>query len=321
MKIKKKIILLMLLLVIVLPIIVLAISISFENSKFEEWIVEMKSEELIPVKITTPVEHKIYETNGYGIHYYVSGQEHEEAIIFLHPAFSDHQAFDLQVDYFSKSYKVISLDMIGHGKSKAGKSKDKIDASADHIKEIMELEGIESAHLVAVSMGTLIAQYFALQHPDMIKSVTALGGYNINESNKEVEKAQRNSNLSLMARAILSMKSFRQKTAKMTCESERGQALFYLSSGDYERKSFMVMQGFQNIIKDRPQAEISYPLLIMVGEKDIDLALKMSNDWHKAVAISQFEVIKSAGHCANMDQPKEFNFIVADFISQETINN
>ena len=52
----------------------------------------------------------------------------------------------------------------------ANKSKDKIDASAKHINEIMKIEGFDKAHLVGVSMGSLIAQYFALNYPEKTKS-------------------------------------------------------------------------------------------------------------------------------------------------------
>ncbi len=67
---------------------------------------------------------------GYSIHYYVSGAGNKDVVFFVHPAFSDHRAFDLQIEFFSKSYTVISIDLIGHGLSKAQKSKDKIDTSA-----------------------------------------------------------------------------------------------------------------------------------------------------------------------------------------------
>jgi hypothetical protein len=86
-------------------------------------------------------------------------------------AFSDHRAFDQQIEYFSKDYKVITVDLIGHGFSKANKSNNKIDASSVHIKKILESEGHDRVDLVGVSMGSLIAQYFALQYPDKVKSL------------------------------------------------------------------------------------------------------------------------------------------------------
>jgi pimeloyl-ACP methyl ester carboxylesterase len=226
----------------------------------------------IVVQIETPIERKTLNMNGYEIHYNVSGKEHNDLIVFLHPAFSDHRAFDQQIDYFSKDYRVITIDLIGHGLSKANKSNDKIDASSEHINKILDLEGYDRVSLVGVSMGSLIAQYFALQYPDKVKSLTALGGYDINKENKEVERAQRASNLGLIFRAVFSMKSFRKKVAEITCITKKGQALFYESSGFYERKSFLVMQGLQHVIKDRKNIKPKYSILILTAEFDIELA-------------------------------------------------
>jgi len=266
------------------------------------------------------IEHKTLKMEGYDIHYYVSGKENSDLIMFLHPAFSDHRAFALQVDFFSNNYRVITIDLIGHGLSKANKSPDKIDSSSKHIERILEIEGFDKAHLVGVSMGSLIAQYFALNKPDKIKSLTALGGYNINKENKEVVKAQRLSNLSLIIRAVFSMKSFRKKTAEITCKTEKAQALFYETASHYERKSFMVMQGLQNVIKNRENINHQYPTLILTGEFDIDLAKKMAKEWHSYIDNSEYFMIENAGHCANIDNPLEFNDLVEKFI-QTTCNN
>ena len=270
----------------------------------------------LTVQIESSIEHKTLKMDGYEIHYYVSGTENNDLIVFLHPAFSDHRAFDQQIDFFSKKYKIITIDLIGHGLSKANKSKDKIDASAKHISKILEIEGFDKAHFVGVSMGSLIAQFFALEYPKKTKSLIALGGYNINKENKEVAKAQRSSNLSLIFRAIFSMKSFRNKTAQITCKSEKGQTLFYKSASHYERKSFVVMQGLQNVIKDRDNIKPQYPTLILTGEFDIELAKEMAKEWHTEIEDSEYYMINNAGHCANMDKPDDFNNIIIDFMNK-----
>ncbi len=273
----------------------------------------------LTVQIETSIEHKTLFMDGYEIHYNVSGEENKDLIVFLHPAFSDHRAFDLQIDYFSKDYKVITIDLIGHGLSKANKSNDKIDASSEHIHKILELEGNDGANIVGVSMGSLIAQYFAIQYPDKVRSLIALGGYDINKENKEVEKAQRAANLGLIFRAAFSMKSFRKKTAEITCITKTGQALFYETSSFYERKSFLAMQGLQNVIKYRKIIKPKYPTLILAAEFDIELAKKLAKEWHGNLENSEYFMIKDAGHCANMDNPLEFNWLVKEFINTHIV--
>jgi pimeloyl-ACP methyl ester carboxylesterase len=314
MKIKKKLKRTLFILIVLTAIVKIYFEIDnyFYKSKLET----LENNNKLAINIKAAIEHKTLQIEGCKIHYFVSGRQNKKSIVFLHAAFSDHRMFDQQIDYFSKDYKVITIDLIGHGLSKANKSKDQIDASSQHIFKILELENINQTHLVGVSVGSLIAQHFALKDPTKVKSLTALGGYNINKTNKKIEKSQRGSNLSLIARAIFSMKAFRKKTALITCKSARGQALFYKTTSHYERKSFMVMQGIKNIVKDRIDIEVNYPTLIMTGEFDIELAKKMAKDWLSNLDNSDYYMIENGGHCANIDEPLVFNKKVMEFIDK-----
>jgi len=285
------------------------------NYKYEKSIIELMKDKNLNREIQSIIEHKTLDTKEYKIHYFISGNKENETIVFLHPAFSDHNAFNPQIDFFSKDYCIITIDLLGHGLSIPNNTKDKIDKSAFHINRILEKEGIEKAHMVGVSMGSLIAQYYTLEFPEKTSSLTALGGYSINEINKEVEKAQRSSNLALLLKAVISMRSFRKATAKLTCVTETGQAIFYESSLLYKRRSFMLMQGLQYIIKDREKGKQAIPTLLLTGEYDIDLAKKMANDWHSKIKNGEHKIIKNAGHCANLDNPSEFNNILLEFLS------
>ena len=135
------------------------------------------------------IKQKELKQNGYSIHYFCSGDSLKDLIIFLHAAFIDHRCFDKQIDNFSKDFRVITIDMLGHGLSKVDKAKDKIDASINHINSIIQLEGYDKAHIVGVSMGSLIAQYYGLMHSDKVLSMIILGGYDINADNSDINKA------------------------------------------------------------------------------------------------------------------------------------
>lgn len=267
--------------------------------------------------INSTINHKTLDLEDYSIHYYVSGESNKETILMLHPAFSDHRAFDLQIDFFAKNYKVITIDMIGHGLSKSNKSKDRIDATVSHIDDIFKLEKVDKAHFIGVSMGSLVAQYYGQHHPENVKSLISMGGHYINKDDKEIRTKQRNSNLGLVVKAMFSMEAFRKGVAQVTCHTENGKGHFYTTTSEYERKSFMSMQGFQHIIKDREIAPAPYPTLIAVGQNDIELAIRMNKQWHDDVSNTEHILINKAGHCANIDCPEAFNTIALDFIQKQ----
>ncbi|MFY0686756.1 MAG: alpha/beta hydrolase [Cyclobacteriaceae bacterium] len=266
-------------------------------------------------EISTDVTHKQILLNGCDIHYYVSGIEGKETIVMLHPAFSDHSAFQQQVDYFSKIYHVITIDMLGHGHSSRLSGADLIDQSAHHIEKILTEENISKAHLVGVSMGSLVAQHFGVLFPYKTHSLTAIGGYSINEVNEEVSRAQRSVNLSLITKVIFSMKSFRYASAHMSTYSPKGAKLFFNSAQGFKRSSFPIMQGLANIIKDRAISQYPYPVHIITGEHDIPLAHQMAKKWHEQYTHTFYHTIHGAGHCANVDKPDLFNKLYLDILS------
>jgi len=206
------------------------------------------------------------------------------------------------------------MDMPGHGLSQPGKAK--IDYTIHHINFILESEGYHRAHFVGVSMGSLIAQYFALQYPEKVQSMTVLGGYDINGNNKELNKAQRSENIKWIFKALFSINSFRRYVAKVSVLRQDEQARIYEMAKLFTRRSFLAMSGLGNIVKERKGVDQNYPLLILSGEKDIELALKMSKKWHEENPSSEFYIIENAGHCANMDNPDAFNRVLLGFITK-----
>jgi pimeloyl-ACP methyl ester carboxylesterase len=268
------------------------------------------------VKNVSTSEHKILEYPGYNIHYYVSGNPNGQAIVLLHAAFADHRCFNRQLEFFGDNYRVITLDMLGHGLSQANKTSDKIDKTAYHIHKILEKEGISKTHIVGVSMGSLLAQYFALEYPECTLSVSILGGYDISADNKEVNKAQRTEGIKWIFRALFSMHLFRNYIAKVTVNNPELQPEIYEMATCFNRKSFMFISGMRNVVKLRENIIIACPLLIMVGDSDLELAKQMALKFLKSIPESKFKVIVNAGHFANMDQPEMFNSFLDEFIGK-----
>ena len=296
--------------------IVLLIKLYFEinNSIYAKEIEQMNITEILDFQIESKITHKTLVKDGYEIHYFIGDNRDRETIMFIHSAFSDHTCFNKQIDFFSEKFNVITIDLLGHGLSQVGKSKDKIDKSIEHINEILQQENINTVHIVGVSIGSLIGQCFAQQYTEKVSSLTALGGCNISHKNTEVEKIQRKEMFKWIFKIIFSMDSFRRYAASVSVIDKVEQAHFYESTKGFTRRSFMIMSGASKFISEKIDTIRSYPILILAGDSDIEVAKKMSEQWHKEEAQSEFLFIKDAGHCANMDNSVMFNKVVFDFI-------
>lgn len=151
---------------------------------------------------------KILENTS--IHYWINDTKVGSAIIFIHPAFANHTCFDTQLDYF-RDYRVITIDLIGHGKSLG---KGTIEDTAEYIKQIMESEKIDKINLVGVSIGAILVQDFANKYPNMVSSLTCIGGYDNNNFDKELQKGNTKYQMKMMLKAIFSIKAFAEDNKK-----------------------------------------------------------------------------------------------------------
>jgi len=97
------------------------------------------------------------------------------ALVFLHGAAMDHTIWTLPVRRFArKGYRVVALDLPGHGRS-AGPALTRIEDLSSWLVEVLDKLETSSAMLVGHSMGSLIAFDFALKNPARCEKLALLG--------------------------------------------------------------------------------------------------------------------------------------------------
>lgn len=264
---------------------------------------------------TAQLEEKTFSKEGFDLHYYIAGQPERELIVFLHPAFGDHNCFYKQIDFFTENYHVICVDMPGHGKSQTKGAGVTVDVTSEIVSEIIETEGHQSCHIVGVSMGSLIAQDVAVRFPEKVKTVTVLGGYSIFGDNKEIQRAQSGEMIKWFFLVIFSMSRFRRYLARTTVIHTQEQEVFYKSAENFTRGSFRVMTGMGKVLRPEERTH-TQPLLILSGDQDLPLVRNFAKEWHAKEPHSECLTIQNAGHCANMDNAEDFNQTLLAFVQK-----
>lgn len=105
--------------------------------------------------------------DGVEISYRVEGAG-ESALVFVHGWSCDRSHWDAQVDAFSARYKVVAIDLAGHGRSGKNRKSWTIPAFGADIAAVLDKEEIRRAVLIGHSMGGSAIVEGARLRPDAV---------------------------------------------------------------------------------------------------------------------------------------------------------
>jgi len=102
------------------------------------------------------------------IAYAVYGSETEPVVVFVHGWSCDSRYWYNQIPYFSKKYRVITIDLAGHGNSGFGRKVYTTEAFGQDVAAVLRKLDVKKAVLVGHSMGGEIILYAAKIAPERV---------------------------------------------------------------------------------------------------------------------------------------------------------
>jgi len=103
-------------------------------------------------------------------------------VVFIHGAGGSSSIWHRQLKAFQEHFNVLLVDLRGHGKSKEMstmkkyyKEKYTFKTVSKDVLEVLHKNGIEKAHFVGVSLGTIIIRTIAEMEPEIVKSLVMCG--------------------------------------------------------------------------------------------------------------------------------------------------
>jgi 3-oxoadipate enol-lactonase len=107
--------------------------------------------------------------NGLQLHYELSGQG--PAVLLLHPVGLDLSWWEPQVEALRSEFQVLRFDFRGHGESEVAPPPYTIFDFANDAHALIQALGIRSVHVIGLSLGGMVAQGLALEHPAAVRSL------------------------------------------------------------------------------------------------------------------------------------------------------
>jgi 3-oxoadipate enol-lactonase len=111
-----------------------------------------------------------FQSRGGSLHYEMMGSG--PAILMIH-GFTNHgMVWAEQVaDLLHAGYRVVMPDLAGHGLSQAADRKTTVDHLTQDMLNLLDHLSIDKAVICGLSLGGMIAQYMAADHPQRVRAL------------------------------------------------------------------------------------------------------------------------------------------------------
>ena len=257
-------------------------------------------------------ELKTVYINGDSINYIDVGKG--EPVVFVHGTLGDYRAWAAQMDAFAKNHRVIA-----YSRRFAYPNKQVINDSADysvtaHAKDLaqfIKMLDLEPVHLVGHSYGAFTSLLTALEHPELLRSLT-LGEPPVTKVFIPTAEAFKNNN--------------DKKAVELFIGGVLGDSL-YFSQAPQQQKDIMMdntleLRGAvfsENLYPPLDRDDIKTlktPVLLIKGDRSPEILTVIIDELDSCIDNNELAILSNSSHGLEYENPIEFNKIVLDFINK-----
>ncbi len=267
-----------------------------------------------PILATMPTVH----ANGIDIHY---RQEGEGADLVLIMGLGAHSGAWLpNAPAFARHFRVTTFDNRGAGRSSAPDEPYSLGGMADDTAAFMAALGIDRAHVLGASMGGMVAQELAINHPGRVdRLVLACSRARTSELRRKVSVAQRALwEAGVPRESISAIQQPWGMTGAILQDEEKAAGLLALGAKDpYPIATHAYLRQLDATMAhdalDR-LGRITAPTLVLVGAEDILTPPAESIELASKIPGAQLRILPRGGHGFSGEYAADFNAAVLSFL-------
>ena len=256
--------------------------------------------------------------NGIDVNYTLDGPAGAPVVTLSHSLAAHGAMWEPQLPALTARYRVLNYDTRGHGGTDAPAGAYSLEQLAEDARALLRALGIARTHWVGLSMGGMIGQTLALGAPELFLSLSL---------------CDTSSRIPAEARPLWQERIKTAETQGMEplVEPTIGRwftAPFREARQDVVDKVRAMIRGTNPRgyagcchaisaldLTDRLSA-IKLPTLIVVGEEDQGTPVAASRAIHGQIAGAELQIIKSASHLSNLEQPEAFTAALTSFLAR-----
>ncbi|MEG1547372.1 MAG: alpha/beta fold hydrolase [Clostridia bacterium] len=258
-----------------------------------------------------------YETTR--IHYLEEGTG--EPLILLHTVGQSLYTWRLVFQRLSEHYRVIALDLLGHGYSDRPISFGyTIRDHAESIRLFMDAMDIESAHFMAFSMGSAYVGQFAVDNPGRVGRILMIAPGGVSAEMPLPVRLIDSTIFGGIASMLYNRGTVRRILEDcffdLTCVSEDMVQEYYKSASDLEGRRAIrsSLHFFDETALTKRIRELDTPILIVRGGEDKWRTSEQTEELHTILPDAGYSIIRNAGHVVQEEKPDRVIASVLEFI-------
>jgi 3-oxoadipate enol-lactonase len=243
-------------------------------------------------------------------------------IVFLHAFPLNRTMWEAQEESLSSQFRVIAVDLRGHGESDASLWRYTLDQTADDVCGLLDHLAIRQAVFVGLSMGGYVLFAFYRRHADRVKGLV------LADTRAQADTPEGKSGRFQMAQ--IAYKNGPPAIADIMIPKLLSPATIQTRPEIVQRVRMMIesnqvsgIAGDLMAMAERPDSipllkQISCPTQIIVGELDQATPPPDATLMVDQIPGARLSVIPGAAHLANLEQPELFTHIVRSFAGSLT---
>jgi pimeloyl-ACP methyl ester carboxylesterase len=246
--------------------------------------------------------------------------ETRSTVAFVHGVGGRSGEWDRVVAELPPGFDVLRYDLRGHGESdKPAGPYHLADFVADHVRVLDEV-GIEKCHLVGESMGGLISQAIAIEHPervDRLVLLAAIAGRTPEEAEASLARWRQLADGGL-DRSWLEVSASRWFTEGFLRDHPEEVDAFLSTVAANDHEPYAAAYGVlaQNDLADDLH-RIRARTLVMTGEGDVGSTPRMSELMAQRIPDATLQILPGVKHLPSVETPHDLATRISDFFTVE----
>lgn len=238
-------------------------------------------------------------------------------VMLVHGVGADGSSWDPIARDLASRFQVLRLDLRGHGQSGPIEGDCTLDAFVRDVIDVLDASGVTCAHVAGFSLGGMIAQALALEHPDRVNRLvllSAVAGRTAEERAKVQERLE-----ILRTRGIEAITGAAQDR--------------WFTTGFIERHPEMVRRRMEQLARNHtPSYRAAYtvfstsdlgdrlhairkPTLVATGEHDIGSNTRMAHFMHAQIQGSCLTILPGLRHSVLLEAPDVIARLLLEFLT------